>query len=359
MQKFKSRDPIESVLTISPNEDIEKLTDLLNELADLGWYSNQWSKMLPNDDDPALLEMYPTFPDLNSKEKRIFMDENYEQLPFSYFIESFGHETLGYLRTEGKSLGMCAEKLVKVAKRKLSCDHTWSYTHNNGNKTCSSCGAFTSCTVEEALSHYEKGTVEVDEALTLVFHNGRPICECGSHQVYYLQHSMFNEKQFECFECKNFLPLKFSERGYSSIPVYPNDDAYKDALQQTDNMYDRHRFRTLGVVSEGMLRQRILQYLSDMLKHYLFVEKERPAALFVDWVTPYIYQTVAKTKTQIKIEHKKYQLKGLKELDISLNLENKQFDVSYKLDIFKPDKENEDPEALFKGLFESLLNNEN
>ncbi|MDM5358346.1 hypothetical protein ABIE66_002094 [Peribacillus sp. B2I2] len=62
-------------------------------------------------------------------------------------------------------------------------------------------------------------------------------------------------------------------------------------------------------------------------------------------------EAVVKTDTQIVVDGKKYMLKGITDLDI--NLEEKK--IQYGLDIEEPEKENDDPEVVFKGVIESIL----
>ncbi|MCK1999862.1 hypothetical protein MZM54_00510 [[Brevibacterium] frigoritolerans] len=352
MNKFKTREPIESVHKISKDEDIEKLRTLLNELAELGWTANQWSDMLPDDDDPILLTVEPKFNDFTKEEKDIFFDVHFERIPKRYFIESFEHPKFGYIRAEGYSLVECAEKLIQRGKKQLGCSHSWAYTHSNGHKTCKLCKTFVPCTVNEALAHYEKGSVKIDEAFTLYFHNARSLCTCGSDKLHYLQHSMFDEKQYQCPVCKKYWPIKYRDSKHSSLPVSPNDDGYETASIETKKrMWDRHRFITFGVASENQIKKQINQYILRMAKHYHYIEMGQSVGTFMEWVTPYVKEAVIKTDTQIIVSGKKYTLKGI--TDLYINLDEKK--IQYGLDIEEPEKENDDPEVVFKGVIESIL----
>lgn len=356
MDKFSSRKPIEDVHNISKNEDIEKLRSLLNELAELEWTRHQWSDILPDDDDPILLTVEPNFNEFTKEQKDIFFDEHYDSIPKRYFIESFGHPTYGYLRAEGYSLVECAEKLILRGKKQIDCTHSWDYTHNNGNKTCKDCRAFVPCTIEEALEHYEKGSVEMDDSITLYFHNSRSLCTCGSHKLHYLQHSMFDEKKYQCPVCETFWPIKFKDSKHSSLPVSPIDDQYESAqFETTKKIWDRHRFMTFGVTSEKQIKNQITRYILNMAKHYQFIEKGDSVDAFMEWVTPYVVQAVVKTDTQIVVEGKKYTLKGI--TDLRINLDEKI--IEYGLEIEEPEKENEDPEVVLKQVMESILNRKN
>lgn len=359
MIKFKTREPLDTIHNISPNEDIDKLTELLNELFDLGWDWSQWSSMLPDYDDEDISSLDPEYKNLSEKDKRKFVRNNMDRIPRHYFIESFGQPVYGYLRGEGRSLVECAGKIVRRAKQQLNCDHKWKYTHNNGNKTCEKCYAFVQCTVEEAIKNYEKGSVKVNDNLILYFHNERSICNCGSKKVYYLKPSMLMEKQYQCESCLEYLPQKFKDSKYSSLPVSPNDDGYDEAsTESNDRTFSRHRFMSLGVMSKGHLKSQIIRYIGDMLKHYYFVEDGTDVNEFIKWVTPYVYKTVSDTETQILVDEKKYKLNGIKNLQINLGINEEKVEVLYELDVELPEKENDDPEVVMKSVFEALLKNE-
>lgn len=358
MIKFKTREPLNTIHNISPTEDIEKLTALLNELFDLGWDWSQWSTKLPDYDSEDISNLDPEYKNLSEKDKRKFVRTNISQIPKHYFIESFGNPVYGYLRGEGKSLVECAEKIVRRAKQQINCSHKWKYTHSNGFKTCEKCYAFVQCTVEEALANYEKGNVEVNDNLSLYFHNKRPICSCGSKKVYYLDPSMLYEKQYQCVSCLEYLPQKFKGSRYSSLPVSPNDDGYAEASTECEGSFSRHRFMSLGVMSEGHLKSQIIRYIGDMLKHFYFVENGKEIEAFIEWVTPYVYKTVKDTETQILVDEKKYKLNGIKDLQIKLGVSDEKMEVLYGLDIELPEKENDDPEVVMKNVFEALLKND-
>ncbi|MFF2590608.1 hypothetical protein ACFVSS_22665 [Peribacillus butanolivorans] len=98
-------------------------------------------------------------------------------------------------------------------------------------------------------------------------------------------------------------------------------------------MWDRHRFITFGVASENQIKKQITQYILREAKHYQYIEKGYSVHSFLEWVTPYVKEAVVKTDTQIVVDGKKYNLKGITDLDI--NLEEKK--IQYGLDIEEPE----------------------
>ncbi|MED2737734.1 hypothetical protein [Bacillus toyonensis] len=354
--KFKTREPLEDIKKINPTENIDELTRLFNELADYGWNSQHWSEKSPEYTADDILKFCPTYFQVSERAQGRIRIEFYKTLPPEFFIETFGDEKEGLLRAEGKSLVECAEKQLAKAKKQAVCEHQWQYTHSNGHKTCGECGKFTGCTVEEALAHYEIGNVDYDDETTLYFNNNMTVCECGSHKVLYLQHSMFFEKQFKCMSCQKFLPLKFKNLSYSSVPVYPNSVEYKTAtLNNTDTMYDRHRIVTLGLITENDLRFKITEYIKNMMKHYVYIEGNSSTSEFIDWVTPYVYQIITKANTQIIMDGQKLKLLGIRNLLLEINIKEQIFDINYELETKVPETENPEPAEVFTEIFNTIL----
>ncbi|MGN5650304.1 hypothetical protein [Bacillus sp. Brlt_9] len=354
--KFRTREPLENIKNINPNENIDELTKLFNELADYGWNSQHWSKKSPHYTADAILKFCPTYFEVSERAQGRIRIEYYKTIPPEFFIETFGDEKEGLLRAEGKSLVECAKIQLAKAKKQSVCEHRWEYTHSNGHKTCGECGKFTGCTIEEALENYTVGSVEYDEDSTIYFNNSMPVCGCGSHKVLYLQHSMFFEKQFKCMSCKTFLPLKFKNLNYSSVPIYPNSVEYKTAtLNNTDSMYDPHRFVTLGLVTEEDLHSRIVEYIKNMLKHYAYIEEKTSISEFIDWVKPYVSEVVKKTDTQVVVNGQKLKLVTVKNLSLDINVKEQIFNVDYELETLVPETENPEPVEVFTNLFDAIL----
>lgn len=274
---YKTRQTFEQIISLSPNEDIEVIKQLFEEAATYGLNFFQWSSfsqpLNKTGNRENLRSLYPDYDTATNEQKRKWRDEFTQNEPNHYFIEAFGYQ---YIRVTGETFLEMAKDILEIVKQMHDCMlHEWAYTHSNGHKTCSLCGFFTSCTVEEALQNYQKGEVKLTEHETLYFDHEKALCSCGSHQIVYLRKSYFPEKTYRCSDCRSLLPNEKETYGYfptTTIEKIKEDFAFYDNTSVTYEQF----------------REKFNSWLTEVHEHYLYIEDK--TVPFLDWVQPYIHQ---------------------------------------------------------------------
>lgn len=363
--KFKSRNPINNIAKISKKDalQLDKIIEILNELADLGWNSNQWSTSTPDFEIEDVEKIYPTYKSMSEDEKFKVMGDYIDTLPEYFFIESFGNKKYGYLRADRPTVLECAQSCLEQAKIMINCiNHDWIYSHSNCcHKTCKICGTFTKCSLEEALEHFPKGAFELNESLTLYFNHNKELCTCGSHKLYYNTHSMFNKTNYQCTECHEFKPTKYKKTkptSFNYLSVSPLDNDYDDAIILTDDdsPHNRHELFTIGYSNKEFVNQLIQRYTLRMLLHFLHVE-QRSCSEFFEWFKPYIKKCIAISNLQIKENEQYLDITDIIPQNIEIDLIDNHFEfkLTYDLVLMDSNEKKDSPEIIFNNLFTSLV----
>lgn len=269
MKTLKTRLPIEQMLEVQPNTDLQAIQTIFDELETLGFTFVQWED---------------------------YVLEEEEEEPV--FMEAFGPQ---FMRADESTYLECAKVILENYKKRLECKkHEFAYTHSNGNKTCKHCRYFTKCTIEEALENYEKGEVKWDEYKTLKFNHLRSLCSCGSHKVFYLKHAFDPKKKYQCANetCNRFVPLEEVLKG----------DYIPKAIPKT--MEERMRklmvFKRNRTLSPKSLTDVLVRFVTQMYLQAKYVDKlfenENWEQTFIDWVQPYTTTFVSILNCSVKLE---------------------------------------------------------
>lgn len=278
---YTTREPLEKMLILNKNEDISKIEDLFNELEKDGFTFFQWSSFSSPIEKPGAYDKYTHW--LNGRKSDVDLMIEWQENHAGYtwfFIEAFGPQ---FLRGEGETFFDCIQQIQKQWREQTLCtEHTWAYTHHNGHKTCSNCGHFAPCSVEEALTNYQSGSVEIDKHHSLQFDHEKPLCSCGSHRKIYFHDSFFPEKTYFCENCNSWLPI---EKMY-------------EKMHGTDVSASMNRlvvFSKGKKISENRANQIVQRFLDKMLRHFIFIEKKEESYTideFSSWIYPYLQQFV-------------------------------------------------------------------
>ena len=330
--QFNIRTPLTGV------ENEREIILVLNELAQLGWNSHQWSTDKPDFTTEDVIKAFPQYSSLNHIEQEKLWEDYLDNLPDTFFIESFGKMHHGYIRSDQDTLLACAKDILAKAQKKANClPHEWKYTHSNGHKTCKNCYTFAPCSVEEAKANYEAGHVELDAHKVLYFNRNNAICSCGSHEIYYLKDSMFFDTRYKCVSCHQFLPARYdNSHSHFSNVLSPSDPNFLTGdLAPTKRLhYNPQKIVRMGVATLPFLESQIIRYVMKMIQHYTFVSEQDPNDLeqMTSWLAPYVRACIQQGKFQIKKDDQRFDvtdihLTSLSPVSYSLSIqpaENKQ-----------------------------------
>ena len=307
---YETRQEWDIISELSPNENISEIQNVFEELAQYGLTYFQWSSfsqpLIRKGARERLLIAYPAYETASLKERRTWSREFKKNEPNWFFIEAFGYQ---FIRSEGETFLEIAHSLLEKVKKMHSCKkHQWAYTHQNGHKTCSLCRYFEACTVEEALLHYKKGSVDINEFETLQFDHEKPLCSCGSHQTIYLQKSYLPERSEMCKSCHTFLP---DGEGLTNEQIIGEDFIFFKDVSTTRE--DFEPFFT--------------NWLSLLFDHYTYAEKTKEP--FEQWVQPYIDIAMNLSHIYLQQDSRSYFIDAL--ILHSFTHQNKKYQIAYNL----------------------------
>jgi hypothetical protein len=275
---YQLRQTFDEMLKLSPNENIIQIKEIFENLSDQHFTFFQWSSSSQRANKPGEYERFksehPGIKDLPSiKRARLLVEWNKSQ-PNWFFMEAFGPQ---FIRSEAETFLECAEIIRDKWNKRMNCpSHNWEYTHSNGHKTCSKCGYFADCTVEEALLHYKKGYVEINDHLSLHFDHEKELCKCGSRQVHFYPDSMFYENFWRCVSCNEL--------------VNSPEQALGEKMDFDYQCNHLVIFMKGKKTKEEMVKQRASLFLEKMWKHFKYVEKRD--SYFIKWVESYFTRFV-------------------------------------------------------------------
>lgn len=309
---YKTRQEWYVISELSPNENISEIKKVFEELSQYGLTYFQWSSfsqpLIRKGARERLLVAYPSYKNASSKERRKWSKEFKAKEPNWFFIEAFGYQ---FIRSEGETFLGIANSLLEKVKKMHSCEnHQWAYTHENGHKTCSLCRYFSPCTVEETLSHYKKGSVNINEFETLQFNHEKPLCSCGSHQTIYFRKSYLPERSEICKSCHNYLP---DAEGFTNEQIIQEDFIF---------------FKDVSTTQEDF-KKFFSDWLVLLFEHYTYAEKtEEP---FEQWVQPYIDMAINLSHIYLNQDNHSYFIDKL--VLKSFTNQNKKYHVEYRLQL--------------------------
>lgn len=250
---------------ICPHENIENLKEYMNKLAKLGYTNFQWSDFSIAISHPKIREQLQGL----SVEERIKKRETLQQeYPYWFFMETFDREQ--YIRRTGETFEECARKIYETVLQMENCpSHGWEY-YSNGEKKCKECGFKQLCTLEEMMKHRSKGRIELHKEYTLHFDQETPVCECGSHQYYYLHYSAIEKKCYQCTSCREFI-----------IPTDEDEEDFMTVEEDFKNMYGMYDDMEMRKdVLESFLQREIERFIL----HAKYVEKIEHTEKIEVWV---------------------------------------------------------------------------